>query len=143
MSEMNTKDFLIGSLIGGIVGASAALLLAPKSGKELRHDINETAQVAKEKTTQFTNTAYEKSNEFAAIAKDKSSNFAKVVSEQSSNVLEKVRKSRQNAEQGNEIAVEEIAADVAEEIQEVEEVDTNINAEVKEIAEAQKETSTL
>ena len=29
---INTKDFLIGALVGGIVGAVTALLLAPKSG---------------------------------------------------------------------------------------------------------------
>ncbi|GAJ99426.1 YtxH domain-containing protein [Geomicrobium sp. JCM 19055] len=50
MSDMNTKDFLIGTLIGGIVGASAALLFAPKSGKELRGDISEGASTAKDKT---------------------------------------------------------------------------------------------
>lgn len=35
-----TKGFLIGALIGGAVGAAAALLTAPKSGKELRDDIS-------------------------------------------------------------------------------------------------------
>ncbi len=46
---MNTKDFLIGTLVGGIVGATTALFLAPKSGKELRSDISEQAYNAKEK----------------------------------------------------------------------------------------------
>lgn len=88
---MNTKDFLIGTLIGGIVGASAALLLAPKSGKELRSDISEQAQIAKEKTTALTSTAYEKGNEWAQIAKDKSSDIAKTVQAQSQQVIEKVK----------------------------------------------------
>lgn len=88
---MNTKDFLIGTLIGGIVGASAALLLAPKSGKELRSDISEQAQIAKEKTTAFTSTAYEKGNEWAQIAKDKSSGIAKTVQAQSQQVIGKVK----------------------------------------------------
>ncbi len=34
-----TKGFVVGALIGGAVGAITALLLAPKSGKELRQDI--------------------------------------------------------------------------------------------------------
>ena len=42
-NNMNTKDFVIGALIGGIVGAASALLLAPKSGKELRQDLNHQA----------------------------------------------------------------------------------------------------
>ncbi|WP_240374584.1 YtxH domain-containing protein [Bacillus piscicola] len=83
MSEMNTKDFFIGSLIGGIVGASAALLLAPKSGRELRSDITEGAQTARERTSEFTSDAYEKGSEWASFAKEKSSSLAKNVSEQS------------------------------------------------------------
>ena len=35
-----TKGFLLGAIIGGAVGAAAALLTAPKSGKELREDIS-------------------------------------------------------------------------------------------------------
>lgn len=35
-----SKGFLIGALVGGAVGAITALLLAPKSGKELREDIS-------------------------------------------------------------------------------------------------------
>ncbi|WP_096202648.1 YtxH domain-containing protein [Bacillus sp. FJAT-45350] len=94
MSDMNTKDFLIGSLIGGIVGASAALLMAPKSGKELRHDLNEQAQMAKDKTSEFTNNAYNKGNELATVAKDKSSHWVKIVSDQSSQVVDKVKSVR-------------------------------------------------
>jgi gas vesicle protein len=43
---MNAKDFLIGTLIGGLVGAATALLLSPKSGPELRGDIAEGYQSA-------------------------------------------------------------------------------------------------
>lgn len=87
MSDMNTKDFLIGTLIGGIVGASAALLFAPKSGKELREDITEGAATAKDKTYEFTNAAYEKGSDIANTAIDNTKNVAKSVSDQSSQVL--------------------------------------------------------
>lgn len=50
-----TKGFLIGALIGGTAGAVAALLLAPKSGVELRRDLAE-------KSGEW----YEKANEYAA-----------------------------------------------------------------------------
>lgn len=40
----NTGSFFMGVLIGGAVGAVVALLLAPKSGKELRRDIAETGE---------------------------------------------------------------------------------------------------
>ncbi|SDN54218.1 YtxH domain-containing protein [Alkalicoccus daliensis] len=43
-SVMNTKDFFIGALIGGLVGASTAFLVTPKSGREIREGINEQAR---------------------------------------------------------------------------------------------------
>ncbi|NEU29973.1 YtxH domain-containing protein [bacterium LRH843] len=131
MSDMNTKDFLIGSLIGGIVGASAALLLAPKSGKELRDNISEQAQVARDKTTQITTNAYDKGNEWASIAKEKSTLIAKAVSDQSSQIVEKVKevtaKSKAEAEAEAENNKEE-AITVMEDV--VEEVTNTGNEEV-------------
>jgi len=41
MSEKYTRGFIFGALIGGAVGAVTALLLAPKSGEELRKDLAE------------------------------------------------------------------------------------------------------
>ncbi|MDZ4713508.1 MAG: YtxH domain-containing protein [bacterium] len=39
--EKNSSNaFILGLLTGGLVGAAAALLYAPKTGKELRKDIN-------------------------------------------------------------------------------------------------------
>lgn len=37
--EMVNKNMVLGGVAGGLVGAAAALLLAPKSGAELLHDI--------------------------------------------------------------------------------------------------------
>ncbi len=55
MEERNFhgKDFLIGALVGGIVGAASALLLAPKAGKELRGDIAEQYQSISQKTQEI------------------------------------------------------------------------------------------
>ncbi|MBC1232212.1 YtxH domain-containing protein [Listeria booriae] len=36
---MNAKSIIIGALIGGIASAATAIILAPKSGRELRQDI--------------------------------------------------------------------------------------------------------
>ncbi|RED65562.1 YtxH domain-containing protein [Cohnella lupini] len=44
------KSFLWGALTGIVSGAVTALLFAPKSGRELRGDIAETAQKVGEKT---------------------------------------------------------------------------------------------
>ena len=43
------RSVLIPFLVGGLVGAGVALLLAPKSGKELRKDITDIAANARDK----------------------------------------------------------------------------------------------
>lgn len=47
------KTFLFGALSGAALGAAAALLLAPKPGKELRKDIADTAQLVGGKTAEL------------------------------------------------------------------------------------------
>ncbi len=44
MSDSSRIDFLKGLLIGGLIGAAAGILFAPKSGKETREDISRKAQ---------------------------------------------------------------------------------------------------
>lgn len=39
-----SRGFMIGALIGGVAGAVTALLLAPKSGSELRKDLADQSQ---------------------------------------------------------------------------------------------------
>jgi gas vesicle protein len=39
-----TLGFLIGAIVGGLVGATLALLFAPESGNELRAQIRDRAQ---------------------------------------------------------------------------------------------------
>lgn len=48
MKDSN-KSLLWGALIGSVVGSVTALLLAPKSGRELRQDITEGARQVSEK----------------------------------------------------------------------------------------------
>ncbi|RLQ97907.1 YtxH domain-containing protein [Falsibacillus albus] len=94
--NINTKDFVIGALIGGIIGATTALFLAPKSGKELRSDLNTQATTLKEKSGQWKDSAVEKGNEWAAVAKEKTSAISQAV--QSNELVNKVKNFR-SAEQ--------------------------------------------
>lgn len=71
--NINSKDFIIGTLIGGMVGATLALLFAPKSGKELREDINQGAKQAKDLATDWKNIAQEKGSDWKELAYDKGS----------------------------------------------------------------------
>lgn len=76
----DTNNFLVGSIIGGIVGATVALFFAPKSGRELRNDLSGQVDVVKEKGI-----------ELAQMAKEKSSSIVQTVSEQSGEIVNKVK----------------------------------------------------
>ncbi|WP_026582535.1 YtxH domain-containing protein [Bacillus sp. J33] len=97
--NINAKDFMIGALIGGMVGAATALFLAPKSGKELQSDLNEKAALLKEKSGQFRETAMTKGSELASAAKEKTNALTQTVSKQSNELVNKVKsmKEVQNA----------------------------------------------
>jgi len=57
--DSNTKSFFLGALIGGAIGAVTALLLAPKSGRELRRDIVDTTTDAYDKATDYVSSTIE------------------------------------------------------------------------------------
>src|SRR2546423_15259290 len=78
-------------LLGGMIGAVAALLLAPKSGRELRADIADTArkgvdqarerageyyEVGRERAAEMYTTAANKAGEIYATAADKATEIA-------------------------------------------------------------------
>lgn len=48
--SQNQMDFLKGAVVGGLVGAVAGLLLAPKSGKKIRQDIADGFEAIQERT---------------------------------------------------------------------------------------------
>lgn len=89
--ESGSSGFLVGVIVGGIIGAAAALMLAPKSGKELRTDLNTQASTLKEKTSGYTDTAKEKSSDLTQQVKEKSSDLTHQVKEQSTKVVDKVK----------------------------------------------------
>ncbi|APH04054.1 YtxH domain-containing protein [Bacillus weihaiensis] len=109
--KKNGNEFIVGTVVGGLIGAAAALFLAPKSGKEMREDLGHQANVMKERTGQFTNEALEKTSDFRAVAKEKTSSLSQVVTEQSSQIMNKVRdltNQSSTSEEQAEIAKQEI-----------------------------------
>ncbi|UTR15634.1 YtxH domain-containing protein [Salipaludibacillus sp. LMS25] len=141
--KMNTKDFLIGGLIGGIVGASAAFLFAPKSGRELRQDINEQARAAKDKTSDWTNQAVEKGSTMASTA-------ARSVTDQSTQLIEKVkklslsvRKDMQTLSESADYLADDlngISEDIAASVrQEVEDLQRSVEQLVKEVEQKEQQ----
>ena len=94
--------FLVGALVGGVIGAAAALFLAPKTGKEMRDDLSiqaghlkdkgiEISAVAKDKAAEFTSVAKEKATEYTAVAKEKTGDVTKTIQEQSEQLVDKVK----------------------------------------------------
>ena len=49
LMEKTERSVLVPFLVGGVVGAGIALLLAPKSGRELRRDIKDIASDTRDK----------------------------------------------------------------------------------------------
>jgi gas vesicle protein len=54
MPEMRdtTKHVLTGIVVGGLIGATAMMLLAPRSGEELRAEIKDKAMDLRDRTTE-------------------------------------------------------------------------------------------
>lgn len=81
MSEkkgMNVGEFVVGAVIGGLIGATVALLTTPKTGKEMREDLKEGLEVAKDKSYDLVNAvksqtgdAFDKMNDAQAKVQNK------------------------------------------------------------------------
>jgi gas vesicle protein len=75
--SVNTKDFVIGVLVGGIIGAAAGLLLAPKPGTELRSDAATQAIRLKDKSLAISSTAKDKTVKLSSQLKEQLSKTQK------------------------------------------------------------------
>lgn len=73
--DSGAGSFLLGAVIGGVIGAATALFLAPKTGKEMRDDISSQATHLKEKGIEISTVAKDKATEFTSVAKDKASEY--------------------------------------------------------------------
>lgn len=96
---LSSKDFLLGTMIGGLVGAATALLLAPKSGRELRSDINDQATYVRLKTEQMKHSALEKGQDLAVTAKDKTAQLSDTISLHSTQLVNKIKRPGEGAEE--------------------------------------------
>lgn len=81
----NTGTFLAGMLIGGVSGAAAALLMAPRSGEETR------SQIA-EKTTDIADQAVERVNGVKQRAQTQAKATVDDLAERTSGVLRSASK---------------------------------------------------
>jgi gas vesicle protein len=64
------KGFMMGVLLGGLVGSITALMFAPKSGDKLRKDIAKKYQTVSDKTCDLIDGVCEQTAELVEKAKD-------------------------------------------------------------------------
>lgn len=118
------KGLMVGSILGGAVGAIIALLFAPKSGKELRHDIAEK-----------TNELYQKaSNYFADVQQKVDQEVWETVNEgkqRAQNIIESAKAQAQKILENAEKIIED-AKEKAKTITE------NVESKIEQIKEATK-----
>lgn len=67
-SHTHPKDFIAGAILGGIIGTAAGLLLAPKSGAELRQELTDKVQEITENTHDFASSIQSKGHKMAKNA---------------------------------------------------------------------------
>ncbi|HLO12030.1 MAG TPA: YtxH domain-containing protein [Pseudoneobacillus sp.] len=87
----STKEFMLGALIGGMVGAATALFLAPKSGREIRSNLQDLKDIV-----------ISKGNEMVTVAKEKTTILSKTIN-QSDELMNKDSDFREKEEQSPEI----------------------------------------
>ncbi len=87
------KDFLLGAFVGALTGSVVALLLAPKTGTELRKSLTEQFQQVREKGEQLKQTLIDEGQlkEYAEEAKHKLSKSVEKVQNLNVNIEEKAR----------------------------------------------------
>lgn len=86
----NTNRNLSYLLIGGGIGATLALLFAPKSGSELREDISIAATNGLDKTRKTVNTLRENANTYYETAKDKANDYYETAKDKANEVYKTV-----------------------------------------------------
>lgn len=71
MAKINSQgsSFLLGTIIGGVVGSVTALMLAPKSGREMRGDLANGAKQVGQATAKIAEDVTGKTEEWASKAK--------------------------------------------------------------------------
>ncbi len=92
-----TKGLAIGIIIGGAVGAAVALLLAPKSGAELRRDIAERSGEAYGKASDFASEQSRRIGDYVNEGKVKAEEILKTTRQQAGSLMTEAETLMQDA----------------------------------------------
>ncbi|PAF28878.1 YtxH domain-containing protein [Paenibacillus sp. 7516] len=104
------STFAKGIFIGGLLGAAAALLFAPKPGRELRGDLSEKVGMVTDRTKEVAAVVSDKATELAKTVSTKTSDIAKTVNQGRNDVMESVRKASADVADEASKATSEVAS---------------------------------
>lgn len=113
-TQSNMSKNLSYLLIGGGIGATLALLFAPKSGSEMREDISIAANNGMEKTKETVGKLRENANAYYETAKDKAATLYNTVAHKAEDVADDVKKLPKTAESYISDKIEQIDSAVEE-----------------------------
>ncbi|MBP3950106.1 YtxH domain-containing protein [Bacillus suaedae] len=102
------KGVAIGTVVGGVVGATAALLTAPKPGEELREDISNQIVLGKAKTEDIAYEFKTKMSELSSLINESSSNVSKTVRERSEQLINEASSLLKSAPSKENITVDDL-----------------------------------
>ncbi|WP_054948721.1 YtxH domain-containing protein [Numidum massiliense] len=71
--KLQGKGLIVGAVAGAVIGGVTALLLAPKSGRDTRADLNRQWVTVKDKTQEVSRSVKDKTVEISQAVKDQSS----------------------------------------------------------------------
>src|SRR4030065_1278727 len=100
--------FLAGFLVGGVIGAAVALVLAPQSGEDTRTLIHDRSIELKDKAVEKAETARVKAEAAAAEARARADELAKLTQEKAIDFKKKGQEVYQNKKTKIETAVQKI-----------------------------------
>jgi gas vesicle protein len=69
-NSANGTSFLLGTVLGGAIGATVALFCAPKSGKQLRKDLSKKCEAIRENFSELGEETADWIKEKTAVVKD-------------------------------------------------------------------------
>jgi gas vesicle protein len=95
-TSTKSSGLLLGTIIGGAIGAASAFLLAPKTGAKLREDIATKYRVINDRMQHMAAAAGDKTQELASSVGQKTQNMASSVSDQKDKLVDKVSEVKGN-----------------------------------------------
>ncbi|GEK92162.1 YtxH domain-containing protein [Alkalibacterium kapii] len=109
------KGFVLGTFVGASVAGLTALLLAPKSGKEVRNDIKQQTLKTKEQAKDYVEKAKDKGMELKDSVSKKSDEYAEKASESYEELTEQAEKNMDKTEE-NLNKIKQEAKETAEKV---------------------------